>query len=121
VDVFGLAMAGRKLVYALMLLALVSTADGYHACVTGASGYLGSELVWQLLNQGHTVTAAVRRSDTPHIVRWQKEFPAKLDIHAGYDLREAASLDEALKRRPTDVLFHTAAPFPGEDVHSPLS
>ena len=47
----------------LALLGPSSPALAYSVCVTGASGFLGSEVVHQLLASGHSVRAAVRNRE----------------------------------------------------------
>lgn len=73
-----------------------------HALVTGATGFVGSNLVRQLLLQGWRVTAFCRRSSD------LRDLPATdIQIRFG-DLTDPASLHQAMSERP-DCLFHTAA------------
>jgi len=71
------------------------------ALVTGATGFIGSSIVRELLKDGAEVTAMVReKSDTRNI--------DGLDIKKVYgDIRDAASMASALKG--CDVFYQTAA------------
>ena len=83
------------------------------ACVTGAGGFLGSEIVLQLLKSGHTVCATVRSESPPcHLAQWQALFgERRLKIFNGLDITDRGSyLDAAME--DCDSLFHTAALFP---------
>ena len=89
------------------------TALRVQACVTGAGGFLGSEIVLQLLQNGHSVCAAVRSEVPPcHLTKWQAHFGEKrLKICIGLDITHSgACLDQAMEG--CDSLFHTAALFP---------
>jgi dihydroflavonol-4-reductase len=85
--------------------------------LTGASGYIGKHIALQLLNQGYSVRASVRRLSKSDEVR-KAVLPhlidkTKLDSRLTFvelDLEKDAGWDVALK--DIDVLMHTASPFP---------
>ncbi len=73
------------------------------ALVTGASGFLGSRLVWQLRAHGHDVVVLLRpTSDRSRIAA------AEPDIAIG-DITDPASLRTAMDG--VDAVFHTAAQY----------
>ena len=73
------------------------------ALVTGASGFLGSRLVWQLRALGHDVVVLLRpTSDRSRIA------DADPEVAIG-DITDPASLRRAI--RGTDAVFHTAAQY----------
>lgn len=73
------------------------------ALVTGASGFLGSRLVWQLRAHGHDVVVLLRStSDRSRIAA------AEPDIAIG-DITDPASLRTAMVG--VDAVFHTAAQY----------
>ena len=85
--------------------------------LTGASGYIGKHVALQLLNQGFTVRASVRKLSksaevinavTPHLLD-SKNLDARLTF-IELDLEKDSGWDSALKG--IDVLIHTASPFP---------
>ncbi|MBI2831361.1 MAG: NAD-dependent epimerase/dehydratase family protein [Chloroflexi bacterium] len=73
------------------------------ALVTGATGFIGGNVVRQLQKQGYQVRAFVRKNS----VRQNIEG-LNVEVAVG-DLRDRISLDEAL--RGCDVLFHVAASY----------
>ena len=74
------------------------------AFVTGATGFLGGNLVQALLDQGHEVRGLVRSKE-----KAAKAFPsAKVDFVSG-DMSNVAGFAPSLAG--CDVLFHTAAYF----------
>ncbi|MEN8729215.1 MAG: NAD-dependent epimerase/dehydratase family protein, partial [Desulfuromonadales bacterium] len=54
--------------------------------VTGGTGFVGQEILVQLLRAGHTVRALVREGSTAKL-----DEPGKIDVHPG-DITDAASL-----------------------------
>lgn len=71
------------------------------ALVTGATGFIGGNLVRELLRQGYQVKALVRKESVLRNIEG-------LDVEVVFgDLRDKASLDRALDG--CDVLFHVAA------------
>jgi dihydroflavonol-4-reductase len=85
--------------------------------LTGASGYIGKHVALQLLNQGFTVRASVRKLSksaevinavTPHLSD-SNDLDARLTF-VELDLEKDSGWAEALSG--VDVLMHTASPFP---------
>lgn len=80
--------------------------------VTGASGYIASHLVKQLLELGDTVNATVRdlknEKKIRHLLKMQKEWPGKLNLFEA-DLNVAGSFDIAAQDCVT--VYHVASPF----------
>ncbi|KAH8699384.1 flavonol reductase [Phaeosphaeriaceae sp. PMI808] len=80
--------------------------------VTGASGYIASHLVQQLLEAGETVHATVRSTKNEkkisHLLDMQKKWPEKLILFEA-DLTVPGSFDAATKE--CSVVYHVASPF----------
>ena len=80
--------------------------------VTGATGYVAGWLVRRLLEQGHTVHAAVRdpsqKEKVAHLERMAEELPGRIEYFQA-DLLEPGSYAPAMK--DCQVVFHTASPF----------
>ncbi|KAK3277286.1 hypothetical protein CYMTET_14693 [Cymbomonas tetramitiformis] len=77
--------------------------------VTGASGFIGSHIVKQLLERGYTVHATVRNKDDPvktEHLRKMEGLGGALKLYSA-DLDVAGSFDEAF--RGSHVVVHTAA------------
>ena len=71
--------------------------------VTGATGFIGGNLVRELLKQGYSVKALVREGSVRRNIEG-------LDIEVAYgDLKDRVSLDKAVDG--CDVLFHVAASY----------
>src|SRR3990170_7174172 len=73
------------------------------ALVTGATGFIGGNLVRELLRQGYQVRALIRKESPRRNIDG-----LKIEIAFG-DLRDKESLDAALDG--CDVLFHVAASY----------
>lgn len=80
--------------------------------VTGATGYVASHVVHQLLERGATVHATVRNpgdeKKVAHLKRMGEELPGTLKLFAA-DLLEEGSFAEAIAGN--EVVIHTASPF----------
>jgi uncharacterized protein YbjT (DUF2867 family) len=86
------------------------------ALVTGAAGFVGSEIVHQLLAKGYDVIATARNVDAggdggapvgrcSHLVALASVLPGTLELKAA-DLLKEGSFDEAVKG--CDFIFHVA-------------
>ncbi|RME92977.1 MAG: NAD-dependent epimerase/dehydratase family protein [Bacteroidetes bacterium] len=87
--------------------------------VTGATGYVAGWLVKKLLEEGHTVHAAVRQPDRKEKVAHLDAIAAKASGTIRYfkaDLLQAGSYAEAMAG--CELVYHTASPFV-TDVEDP--
>jgi dihydroflavonol-4-reductase len=69
--------------------------------VTGANGFVGSHIVWELLHRGHEVTALVGADIDNHLL---SGLPVKV---RDFDLRDRASVRSALDG--AEAIIHSAA------------
>ncbi len=81
------------------------------ACVTGATGFIASHIVQQLLQQGYTVHGTVRSVSNKSKNQFLLDLPnAKTHLKLfEANLLEENSFDEAVKN--CSVVYHTASPF----------
>lgn len=79
------------------------------ACVTGATGYLATELIAQLLSKGYRVRATVRSVAKASSLLALKGADAKSLELLEADLLEPNAFDAAV--RDAAYVFHTASPF----------
>ncbi|GAB5354879.1 hypothetical protein AAMO2058_000157500 [Amorphochlora amoebiformis] len=78
------------------------------AYVTGANGFLGTNLVEELLKDGWQVTATHRKGSNIDILKSLDRFgPGKLSIKTA-DVTDVASIDESMPEG-VGVVFHVAA------------
>ncbi|MCC5932214.1 MAG: aldehyde reductase [Cyclobacteriaceae bacterium] len=80
--------------------------------VTGASGYIASWIVLQLLEKGITVHGTVRNfadvEKIQHLQVLQQNYPGKLKLFEA-DLLKDRSFDQAMQG--CELIIHTASPF----------
>ncbi|PIG85823.1 cinnamoyl-CoA reductase [Aspergillus arachidicola] len=80
--------------------------------VTGASGFIASHVVRQLLENGYQVRATVRsiknEKKIKHLLDMQAKWPGKLTLFEA-DLLKPGSFDEPAKG--CSVVYHIASPF----------
>ncbi|KAG8483636.1 hypothetical protein CXB51_022507 [Gossypium anomalum] len=98
----------------------MSSGEGKTVCVTGASGYIASCLVKQLLLRGYTVKASVRDPDDPRKTQHLLALEGAEDRLKLFkaNLLEEGSYDSAVEG--CEGVFHTASPF-YHDVKDPES
>lgn len=86
------------------------TGTGKTVCVTGASGYIASHIVKQLLERGYTVRGTVRNADDRAKYGWLKSLEegtsGKLELFTA-DLLVEGSYDRAVEG--CELVCHTAA------------
>lgn len=84
----------------------------YTAVVTGATGFVATELVKQLLEKGYNVRATVRSTSdatkTASLNALSSAFPGKLELFEA-DLLSPGSFDGAING--ATYVFHVASPF----------
>jgi dihydroflavonol-4-reductase len=82
--------------------------SGFRVCVTGATGFVASWLVRELLERGATVRGTVRRVASADHLRALPGAAERLELVEA-DLTAPASFDPAV--RGCAVVFHTASPY----------
>lgn len=88
-------------------------------CVTGASGFIASHVVKQLLEKGHRVHGTVRDATNTRKVAHLLALPGaeRLTLFSA-ELMQDSSYDEAV--RGCEVVFHMASPLePGKGFEDP--
>jgi nucleoside-diphosphate-sugar epimerase len=81
------------------------------ACITGASGFLATQIALLLLNRSWKVRACVRSPVKAEA--WKAKYPMYTEEQIEFvyvpDMQVDGSFDEAVKG--CEVVFHTASPF----------
>ena len=85
---------------------MTSRSDIKHALVTGAAGFIGSNLIDRLLTDGHTVVGYDNFSTGRRAFLKNAEKHANFKLIEG-DVLDADTLNESM--RGTDIVFHLAA------------
>ncbi|KAJ7799836.1 hypothetical protein B0H14DRAFT_3885879 [Mycena olivaceomarginata] len=79
------------------------------SCVTGAAGYLGFEVVYQLLEAGYSVRGAARGRKIPLLKTALEKYP-KFEV---VEIADVATADFSAAFESVGAIIHTAAPLPG--------
>jgi len=80
--------------------------------ITGATGFIGSQVVFQSLNAGYNLRLSVRKeAQIDKLKGLFSEHVAKLDFIVIPDLASPGVFDQALKG--VEYVFHMASPMPG--------
>ena len=90
-------------------------------CVTGATGFLASELIAQLLERGHRVRATVRSLSTPEKVSYLHAMPGaneRLSLHEA-DLLDDDGISFDACIHGANVVYHTASTFLSSGITNP--
>jgi nucleoside-diphosphate-sugar epimerase len=89
--------------------------------ITGASGFLGSEIALEALRQGYRVRLVARKQTQADAFREKySAFAAKVESVVVADIEAEGGLDEAVKG--SDAFIHSASPVSdGSYVRFPVS
>jgi nucleoside-diphosphate-sugar epimerase len=88
-----------------------------HTLVTGANSFLAAHIIGELINEGHTVTGAVRRSSAgDELLAEHPEWKGKLDFVVIEDYAKEGAFDAIFQAKQYDHVVHTAAPMPGSSA-----
>lgn len=78
--------------------------------VSGATGFIASTTVKELISRGYTVVGSVRSPSKGE--KLKKHFPSGFSYEVVPDLSASGAFDEAVKKHPEVTVFlHTASPF----------
>ncbi|KAL4807990.1 hypothetical protein BDV18DRAFT_158110 [Aspergillus unguis] len=103
---------GRGGLGKLVIRVLTLKARKNISLVTGASGFIASHVVQQLLEKGNTAHATVRSTKNErkikHLLDMQEKWPGKLTLFEA-DLLMAGSFEAPMKG--CSVVYHIASPF----------
>ncbi|KAJ6531133.1 NAD(P)-binding protein [Mycena capillaripes] len=77
--------------------------------VTGAAGYLGFEVVYQLLEGGYSVRGAARGRKIPLLKKAFEKYPK----FEAVEITDVATSDFSAAFKGVGAIIHTAAPLPG--------
>lgn len=87
----------------------MTTPGSARALVTGASGFLATPLIHQLLSRNYHVVATVRSPAKADACRAQYPASSRVDFIVVQDMQAEGAYDNAVQN--VDVVFHTASPF----------
>lgn len=92
---------------------------GTPVCVTGASGFIASQIVAQLLAKGYVVHATVRDAQNADKTAFLTSLPGAAERLKFFsaDLQEQAGFEAAIAG--CKAVFHIASPLPGGKVEDP--
>ncbi|RAH79219.1 flavonol reductase [Aspergillus japonicus CBS 114.51] len=88
--------------------------------ITGSTGFIGSQVVWDVLKAGYRVRLVVRRAEqATKLERIYDRYAEKLEFAVIPDMTIDGCFDESL--RGVDYALHLASPLPGagDDLLSP--
>lgn len=88
--------------------------------ITGATGFIGSQVVWDVLKAGYRVRLVVRRAEqATKLERIYDRYAKELEFAVVPDLTIDGCFDEPLQG--ADYALHLASPLPGagDDLLSP--
>ncbi|KAJ6466593.1 hypothetical protein C8R47DRAFT_1056483 [Mycena vitilis] len=77
--------------------------------VTGAAGYLGFQVAYQLLEAGYAVRGAARGRKIPLLKKAFKKYPQ----FEAVEITDIATSDFSVAFKGVGAIIHTAAPLPG--------
>ncbi|KAL5334201.1 flavonol reductase [Aspergillus crustosus] len=81
--------------------------------ITGATGFIGSEVAWHVLEAGYRARLVVRRAEqTEKLQRVFAPYAAQLEFAVVPDLTVSGAYDEALQGG-VEYVLHLASPLPG--------